>query len=129
VSHPPHDVERLLRAARPEPRPEFVRELERSLIGRRPSRAERPARVRPRLRVLVAGTGLVAGLAAVVVALAVAGLLPFGSSGGRAEAGEDCTVTTVERLERHPHFVRDKRGDLHVRYRTEKVPRIVRRCR
>src|SRR4051812_373796 len=95
VSHELHELERMLRAARAAPRAEFVRELERALADREPVRPERR-----RVRVLVAGSGLVAALAVIVVVLAVAGLLPFGSSGGRAQAGEDCRIMRVERTER-----------------------------
>ena len=123
MSHDIDDLERLLRAARPAPPAAFVCDLERSLAGR-------PARKpdRRRVRVLVAGSGLAAGLAAVAVLLAVAGLLPFTSSAGRARAGEDCRISQVERIERRPHFVRDREGKLQVRYRLERAPRLVRRC-
>jgi hypothetical protein len=124
VSHDIDDLERLLRAARPAPPAVFVCELERSLVGR-------PARKpdRGRVRVLVAGSGLAAGLAAVAVLLAVAGLLPFTSSAGRARAGEDCRIKRVERIVRRPYFVRDRDGEFEVRFRVERVPRLVRRCR
>jgi hypothetical protein len=124
VSHDIDDLERLLRTQRATPRAEFVCELERSLAGRPASKPDSR-----RVRVLVAGSGLAAGLAAVAVLLAVTGLLPFSSSGGRAHAGEDCRITRVERIERRPHFVRDSAGKLQVRYRVEQVPRLVRRCR
>ena len=124
MSHDLDDLERLLRAARPAPRAAFVCELERSLVGR-------PARKpdRRRLRVLVAGSGLAAGLAAVSVVLAVAGLLPFTSSAGRADAGENCRTVQVERSERHPYFVRGSEGRFEVRFQAERVPRLARRCR
>jgi hypothetical protein len=129
VSHDLDDLERLLRAARPAPPAAFVCELERSLAGR-PARKPDSRRV----RVLVAGSGLAAGLAAVAVLLAVAGLLPSGllpftSSAGRARAGEDCRITRVERIVRRPYFVRDREGEFQVRFRVERVPRLVRRCR
>ena len=126
MSHDIDDLERLLRAARAAPPPVFVCELERSLV-RRPAR--KPDRGRVRVRVLVAGSGLAAALAAVAVLLAVAGLLPFTSSAGRARAGEDCRIAQVERIVRRPYFVRDREGKLQVRFRVEPVPRLVRRCR
>ena len=126
MSHDIDDLERLLRAARAAPSEAFVCELERSLVGRP---ARKPDRGRVRVRVLVAGSGLAAGLAAVAVLLAVAGLLPFTSSAGRARAGEDCRITPVERVERRPYFVRDGEGNFEVRFRVERVPRLVRRCR
>jgi hypothetical protein len=124
VSHDLDDLERLLRAARPAPPALFVCELERSLAGRSSRKPDSR-----RVRVLVAGSGLAAGLAAVAVLLAVAGLRPFTSSAGRAHAGEDCRITRVERLERRPHFVRDSEGKVQVRFRVEQVPRLIRRCR
>ena len=93
-------------------------------MRRKPARPERR-----RLRVLVAGSGLVAGLAAIFVALAVAGLLPIGSSGEHAEADERCTITTVERAQRRPTLVRDGDGRYQIRYRVRRMPRLVRRCR
>ena len=118
------DLERLLRAARPAPPASFVRELERSL-------AERSARRRDRRRPrrLGAGLGLAAGLAVVGVWLAVAGLLPFASSGDRAQAGRECRIAWVERLERGSFFVRGSDDKPRVRYRLELVQRPVRRCR
>jgi hypothetical protein len=118
------DVERLLRARRVTPRAEFVGELERSLLR---ASASKPAC--RRVRVLVAGSGLAAGLATVAVVLAVAGLLPFTSSAGRAEAGEHCTNARVAGMQRRPYFVRDHEGTVQVRYGVELVPRLVRRCR
>jgi hypothetical protein len=124
VSHDLDDLERLLRAARPAPPAAFVCELERSLVGR-------PARKpdRRRLRVLVAGSGLAAGVAAVAVLLAVAGLLPFTSSAGRADAGENCRTVQVERIERHPYFVHGSHGGFDVRFRAKRVPGLARHCR
>jgi hypothetical protein len=118
------DLERLLRAARPAPPAAFVCELERSLAGRPAKKPDRR-----RVRVLVAGSGLAAGLAAVAVLLAVAGLLPFTSSADRARAGEDCRITRVERIVRRPYFVRDREGEFEVRFRGEQVPRLIRPCR
>jgi hypothetical protein len=124
VSYDPDGLQQLLRAARPEPPPEFVRELERSLTHRNPARAERR-----RLHVLVAGSGFAAGLAAIAVALSVAGLLPIGSSGEHAEADVNCTIATVERVQPRPMFVRDRDGRYQIHYRPGWAPRLVRRCR
>jgi hypothetical protein len=123
VSHDIDDLERLLRAARPAPPAVFVCDLERSLVGRPVGKPDRR-----RLRVLVAGSGLAAGVAAVAVLLAVTGLLPFTSSAGRAHAGQNCRTKHVERIERHPYFVRSD-GELQVRFRVERVSRLVRTCR
>ena len=124
MSHDLDDLERLLRAARPAPPAAFVGELERSLIGRPARKPERR-----RWRVLVAGSGLAAGLAAVAVLLAVTGLLPFTSSARRADAGENCRTVHVQRTERHPYFVRGSDGRLEVRFRVERVPGLAKRCR
>jgi hypothetical protein len=124
VSHDIDDLDRLLRAARPAPPAAFVCELERSLAGRL---ARKPDNWR--VRMLVAGSGLAAGLAAVAILLAVGGLLPFTSSAGRADADEDCPITHVERIERRPYLVHDSEGKLQIRYRLERAPRLVRRCR
>jgi hypothetical protein len=124
VSHDLDDLERLLRAARPAPPAAFVCQLEHSLVGRPVRKPDRR-----RLRVLVAGSGLAAGLAAVAVLLAVAGLLPFTSSAGRAAAGENCRTMQVERSEPLPYFVRGSEGEFQVRFRVERVPRLVTRCR
>jgi hypothetical protein len=123
MSHALDDLERLLRAARPAPPAAFVCDLERSLVGRPPRQPDRR-----RLRVLVAGSGLAAGLAAVAAVLAVAGLLPFTSSAGRADAGQNCRTIQVERIERHPYFVHAGDRGLQVRFQVERVSRQVRRC-
>ena len=123
MTHPPDDLERLLRRARPAPRPEFVSELERSLPLRR---RKQP---RPRLTVALAGAGFAAVLAALVVSLSVAGLLPFSSSGHGAQAEQRCKEVVVERSQRVPQFVQDRRGNIRVRYHTKVVPRLVKRCR
>ena len=123
MSQAPDDLERLLRRARPAPREEFLRELERSLPRPRPRREPR------RFTVLAAGTAFATALAVVAIGLSLAGLLPFTSSGSPAQADRDCTTTVVERDQRVPHFVRDRAGVVHVRYRVERRPQLVRRCR
>jgi hypothetical protein len=124
VTYGPEDLERVLRSARPTPRPEFVRELERSLPVRRAEHQRR------RLRVAFAGVGLATALAVVAIVAAIAGVLPFSSgSAHRAQAKPDCQRVVVERRERRPYLVVDRNGDIHVRYRVETVPRLVNRCR
>jgi hypothetical protein len=126
VSFTPHDLERLLRVGRPAPRPEFVHELERDLIPRRAG----SDRVRVRARVALAGVGFAVALAAMVVVLGAAGLLPIHLGGGsHAQAERDCRTVMVERRERVPSFVRDANGDFVVRYDIQTVSRPVRRCR
>jgi hypothetical protein len=121
--HSPHDLERLMRAARPTPRPEFVARLESSLAPR-PVRRDRRV-----LRVAIAGAAFAAVLVAVAVAMSVGGLLPLTSGGSPASAGEDCRNVVIHPTERHAYFVRDRNGDLHVRYRDQVVRRVVKRCR
>jgi hypothetical protein len=124
VNPTPDDLERLLRTARPAPRPAFVRELERSLV---PPRAERR---RVRVRVVLAASGFAAGLATLAILLSVTGLLPLSSGGGRpAQAAPTCYTVLVERRVRMPYIVRDRHGELTVRYHMRMVPRPVRRCR
>ena len=100
-----------------------MRELERSLPRQRTERDRRP------LRVVVAGWGLATALAVVALGLSLVGLLPFTSGGSPAQADRDCKTVMVERHQRRPYFVRDRNGDVEVRYRVEWVPRLVRRCR
>jgi hypothetical protein len=123
VSQAPDDLERLLQRARPAPREEFVRELERSLPRQRPERDRR------HLRVLVTGWGLATALAVVGLALSVTGLLPFTSGSDPAQADRNCKTIVVEHSQRMPYFVRRHSGAIQVRYRVETVPRLVRRCR
>jgi hypothetical protein len=124
VSLTPEDLERLLRAGRPVPRPDFVRALERELIPRR-ARSDRE-----RVRVAIAGLGLAFALGAVLVALGAVGLLPIHLGGGSgAQAERDCRTVLVERNERVPSIVRDAKGEFVVRYHTRTVSRPVRRCR
>jgi hypothetical protein len=120
--HFPHDLERLMRAARPAPRPGFVAELERSL---RTSTAKRRRRVPP---VLVAGAAFAVVLAALVIAMSFSGVLPFTSGGSPARAGEDCRNVVIHPTERRAYFVRVD-GEWQVRYRNEVVRRVVKRCR
>jgi hypothetical protein len=123
VSQAPDDLERLLQRARPAPREEFVRELERSLPRQRRRRDPRP------LRVLVAGCGLATALAVVALALSVTGLLPFTSGSNSAEADRNCKTMMVVRQERKPYFMRLPDGAVEVRYHVKTMPRLVRRCR
>jgi hypothetical protein len=128
VSQAPDDLEGLLRRVRPAPREEFVRELERSLTERCRPR-QRPRRELPRLKLVAAGCAFASVLAILAVGLSLAGLLPLTSSGTPAQAHRNCTTVLVQREQRVPQFVRDKAGVVHVHYRTERQPRLVRRCR
>jgi hypothetical protein len=124
VSVTPEDLERLLRAGRPAPRPDFVSALERGLIPRSPRSG------RARMRVAIAGVGFAFALAGMVIALGAVGLLPIQLGGGSgAQAERDCRTVMVQRKERVPSFVRDANGEITVRYHTQTVSRPVRRCR
>jgi hypothetical protein len=117
------DLERLLHRARPTPRPDFVRELERSLIPPEPAR--RP----PRLRLAIGGLGFATALAALAILLGVAGVLPNSSGTGRpAQAKPNCRTVVVKRVERTPYFTRDRHGQLQVRYHLRTRPHYVRHC-
>ena len=124
MSFTPEDLERLLRAGRPVPPPDFVAGLERTLIP------PRPRTDRVRMRVGIAGLGFAFALAAMAIALGAAGLLPIQVGGGSdAEAERDCRTVIVERRERVPSFARHADGELVVRFHTQTVSRPVRRCR
>lgn len=123
MSQAPDDLEGLLRRVRPAPRDDFVRELERSLPLRRPRPEPR------RFTLVAAGSAFATGLAVLAIGLSLAGVLPFTSSGTPARADRDCTTAVVQRDQRVPYFVRDRAGLVHVRYRVERRPRLVRRCR
>jgi hypothetical protein len=112
-----------MRAARPMPRPGFVTDLERTLRTRTAKRDRR------RLRVAFAGAAFAVALAALLLVMSVSGLLPFTSGGSPATARQDCRNVVTHPMERRPYFVRDRSGELHVRYRYEVVRRVVKRCR
>ena len=92
MSEPTDRYERLLRAGRPAPRPEFVNELERRLLDRIPPPG---ARRIPRMPTVLAGVAFAAALGAVVVVLAVTGVLPFG-------LGRDVPVSATPPQRAHP---------------------------
>lgn len=115
------EMENLLRSAKPEPRDEFVLDLERRLL-RPPERRRSVA--------LAGGTALGMVLALLVLALGLAGALPLGLGAERdATATYDCRAVMVERTERLPKFVVGRDGELRVRYRQEVVRRPMMRCR
>jgi hypothetical protein len=119
------DLERLLRAARPTPRPEFVRELEAALpgrVGRRPP-------LRARRRVLFTATGFAGALAGLALLLGVAGVLPVSSQRGQpAQADDPCRTVIIERRERQPVFEKGPDGEIRLRFVPTVVPRPVKRC-
>ena len=115
------EMEDLLRSAKPEPRDEFVVDLERRLL-RPPERG--------RSVILARGTALGMVLALAVVALGVAGALSLGLGGDqRATATDNCRAVMVERTTRVPEFVVGRDGELRLRYRQEVVRRPMTRCR
>jgi hypothetical protein len=125
------DAEELLRRSRPRPRPEFVRELEASLL-----RSVEPRRARASLwpswfapRRLVAVSGVGAALAAILVVLSIAGALPL-TVGGADDAAADrnCVTVTRWKLERRPIMKVGPDQKMHVTSDTRLVPRRVVRC-
>jgi hypothetical protein len=124
VTLTPEDLERLLRVGSPVPRPDFVPTLERRLFPPRPRMDQ------VRMRLAIAGVGFAFALAAMVIALGAVGLLPIQLGGGSgAQAEPDCRTVIIERKERVPSFVRDRNGELALRYEMRAVSRPVRRCR
>lgn len=118
---PTDEAEWLLLERRPEPRTEFVRTLEASLLTR--------SRHRERFRVLAAGVALSASLAALVLVLSVIGLLPSGDRADpNAEAGTDCRTVVVVRHERRPVLVIGRDGAIRTETQVVDVPRPVKRC-
>ena len=104
-----------------EPRADFVRELEASLLSR--SRRQR------RFGTLAAAGALSASLAALTLILSVAGLLPWGVGQSRSvEAGSGCKSVMVIRHERRPVLVVDADGKFRTEQRVVAVQKPVRRC-
>jgi hypothetical protein len=125
----PDELERLLRKARPDPSPDFIRALEASLV---PPPERRTARkgLASHWRIAATACAFATALIAIGIVLAIAGALPFGVGAGKnAQAGQDCRTVTVQRRERRARLVQDRHGKLRVRYHTELVRRPVKRCR
>jgi hypothetical protein len=122
------ELEQLLCGARPQPHPEFVRELEMSLVrslSRRRRRRLLPDRA-PGLRLSM---GIAAALATVALALSLAGALPLRIGGApEATAERECRTVTEWRLERTPRLSFDRRSVPRLRYTTEMRPRFAVRC-
>jgi hypothetical protein len=115
-------TENLLRELRREPRAQFVRELEASLL----SRSSR----RRRFGVLAAAGGLCASLAALTLMLGVLGLLPWHVGQSRSvEAGSGCKTVTVVRHERRSILVVGADGQIRTEKRVVAVDKPIRRCR
>jgi hypothetical protein len=126
------DYERLLRNSAPQPRAEFVRELEHSLV-RSVQPRRRPIRWGWRqlsARRLVAAGCLAGAVAAALLVLSIAGVQPFGTSGtSPAQADRKC-VTVEQRVRvRQPYFRVDAQGQPQLSYRVETLLRPAIRCR
>jgi hypothetical protein len=113
------EMEDRLRAARPAPRDEFVRELEGRVLPP-------PHRAAP----LLAAVVLVGTLATILVVLGVAGALPLGLGSEReVDASSDCSTVMTKRTERRPVFGVGTNGRLRLDYRDEVVFEPRTRCR
>ena len=115
-------TENLIRELGREPRAQFVRELEASLVSRRSRRR--------RFGVLAAAGALCASLAALTLMLSVSGLLPWHLGQSRSvKAGSGCKTVTVVRHERRPILVVGADGKITTEKRLVAVNKPVRRCR
>jgi hypothetical protein len=124
----PHDPDPqladLLRSRRPQPSMHFVAETERELFAPRRSRLSwRPAAA-TRL-----GGALVAGFAALVLVLSLAGVGPLAGDDTGVQARDDCHTVAVKRFQRVPEVVTGKDGQAKVVYVRKRVPRYERVCR
>jgi hypothetical protein len=117
----PDPTEGLLRDLRPQPRADFVRNLEASLQAR--------SHRRGRWQVLVAAGALSVSLAAVTLVLSVAGLLPWrvGESSS-VKAGSGCKTVVVVHRERRPVLVVRADGKITTERNVVEVRRPVKRC-
>jgi hypothetical protein len=131
VERPLSDFERLLRSSAPQPRAEFVDDLEQALVrSLQPSKKWRAGWGRVRSRRLLATGALAGAVTVLLLALAIAGVRPFGASGtSPAQADRECfTVERVVRVKRALLEV-DSQGLPHVSYRVESVKQPFIRCR
>jgi hypothetical protein len=117
------ELDSVLRRNAPAPDPGWVAGLERKLL---PRRADRVLVWRlPHVRL---GAAFAAGLAALLVVLALAGVGPLGGHSADVRAKDDCKLVRVSRVERVPVIVEAPSGDSVV-YRNQRVQRWERRCR
>jgi hypothetical protein len=117
------ELDAVLRRTVVAPDPAWATALEEDLLPAQRRRAA-PWRL-PQLRV---GAALAAGLAALLVALALAGVAPLGGDSSNVRAKEDCTLVRVTRVEREPVVVEGPAGTS-VTYQRTRVQRWARRCR
>jgi hypothetical protein len=121
--HTDGELDSLLRRSAPAPDPGWASALEQRLL---PSTQRRAAPWRlPQVRL---GAALAAGLAALLVILALAGVGPLGDNAPAVRAKDDCTLVRVSRVERVPVLVARPSGDTVV-YRRQMVQSWERRCR
>jgi hypothetical protein len=119
-------VERWLRAARPRPRPGFVENLERSLLGDPTTPRPRPRAAR---RPLLAAAAASAAITAATLGLSVAGVGPLaGGSEQDVNATSSCHFVSVKERARVPQVVTGARGQARIVYRYTLVERRVKRC-
>ena len=121
--HTDVELDALLRRSAPAPEPGWVAGLEQRLLPPARRRAA-PWRL-PQVRV---GAAVAAGLAVLLIALALAGVGPLGGDTPDVRAKEDCPLVRVSRVERVPTVVKGPSGDT-VEYRRQLVQRWERRCR
>jgi hypothetical protein len=127
---PLSDIERLLRSSSPQPRAEFVRELERSLVDSvQPRPRWRPDWWRLPSRRILTGGAFAGAMATLLLVLAIAGVRPFGTSGTNpAQAERKCSTVEKKVRERRAVLRVDAEGRPHLTYRVETVPQPVIRC-
>lgn len=116
------EAARLLRAARPEPGPQWMARTEARLLGRRAA----PRRRRP----VIAAFGISGAVAAVAVVASLAGAGPLALDGqDDVRAGEDCRTVQVTTPRTTGEIVRQPDGTATVVQQDETVTKPVRRCR
>jgi hypothetical protein len=127
---PLSDIERLLRSSSPQPRAEFVRDLERSLVDSvQPRQRLRFGWVRLPSRRILTGGAFAGAMATLLLVLAIAGVRPFGTGGtSPAQAERKCSTVETRVRERRAVLRVDAQGRPHVTYRVETVLRPVIRC-
>ena len=122
---PPDDeMEKVLHAARPVPREDFLRSLESSLFDP-PAKAHRAPWFR---RPLLTAGAVSAALAAAALLLGLFGLSPLGAGGDDPAAAGDCRTTTEVRWVNRPHLEMGDDGQFHVQHRRTKLLVEVKRC-
>jgi hypothetical protein len=120
------DFEELLRRSRPQPRADFVRELEQDLLRSVQPRARRSLPRLPRLLPLAA---FAAAIAAFVIVLNVAGVLPLGGPTPGAKAGRKCVTVTEWRVKQVPEYRALPGGGQEFRLVRQRKPVSIIRCR